>query len=98
MNHEQRDLIQRVHDAGIKLKIDGDRLTYRGPKGALTPDLRAALADWKPDLLYEYHERAGILQYDANLPRAEAEDLAANHISAIANQSLPAAVEEYKKP
>lgn len=73
MNHEQRDLIQRVHDAGIRLKIDGDHLTYRGPKGALTPDLRVALADWKPDLLYEYHERAGILQYDANMPRDEAE-------------------------
>jgi len=81
MNHKQRNLIQRIHDAGINLKIDGDHLTYRGPKGALTPELRAALAEWKPDLLYEYHERAGILQYDANMPRAEAEAKAGDLIS-----------------
>ena len=76
MNHEQRDLVERLHNAGITLKIDGTTLTYRGPKGALTPELRAALVKWKPDLLYEYHERAGILQYDGNLPRTEAENRA----------------------
>ena len=77
MNAAQRDLLERLHRAGIKLKIEGDRLTYRGPKGALTPALRAALVEWKPDLLFEYHERAGILEYDARLPRDKAETLAA---------------------
>lgn len=80
MNQGQRDLLERLHLAGIKLKIEGDRLTYRGPKGALTPELRAALTEWKPDLLYEYHERAGILEYDARLPRDKAEALAAAHL------------------
>jgi hypothetical protein len=43
----------------------------------MTPELLAALAEVKPDLLYEYHERAGILEYDARLTREEAESRAA---------------------
>jgi hypothetical protein len=77
MNHQQRNLLQRIHDAGIKIKIDGDRLTYTGPKGAMTPELRAALTEWKPDLIYEYNERLGILVYDARLPEDKAEARAA---------------------
>ena len=73
MTHRERDILQRLHDAGVILTVDGERLRYRAPAGALTPDLRAALEELKPDLLYEYHERAGILEYDAHLPRAEAE-------------------------
>jgi hypothetical protein len=72
MNHAQRDLLQRLHDAGVELKVDGDRLRYRAPAGALTPELRAALEEWKPDLVHEYHERAGILEYDARRPRDDA--------------------------
>jgi hypothetical protein len=78
MNHAQRDLLQRLHAAGVILTVQGDRLRYRCPTGALTPELRAALAEWKPDLLYEYHERAGILRFDGGLPRDEAEARAAN--------------------
>ncbi len=77
MNHAQRNLLQRIHDAGIKIKIDGDRLTYTGPKGAMTPELRAAMTEWKPDLIYEYHERLGILVYDARLPEDKALEKAA---------------------
>ena len=73
MNHAQRDLLQRLHDAGIVLKIEGDQLRYTCPPGAMTPGLRAELAAWKPDLILEYQERCGILQYDARLPRPEAE-------------------------
>jgi hypothetical protein len=80
MTHEQRNLIQRLHDAGVTLKVEGNRLRYRAPAGALTPELRAALADWKPDLLHEYHERAGILEYDARMPREEAERRAADSL------------------
>lgn len=86
MNHEQRYLIQKLHDAGITLEIEGNRLIYKGPKGALTPELRTALIKWKPDLVYEYHERAGILQYDANLPRTEAEDRAGEMVLAVVEQ------------
>ena len=77
MNHAQRALLERLHRAGIQLRIERDGLAYRAPRGALTPELRAALVEWKPDLLYEYHERAAILEYDGRLPRAEAEAHAA---------------------
>ena len=69
MTHRERKLLQRVHDAGIQLEVDGDRLKYRAPTGAMTPEIREALAELKTTVLYEYHERAGILEYDANIPR-----------------------------
>ena len=91
MNHHQRDLLQRVHDAGIVLKIEGDQLRYTCPPGAMTPGLRAELAAWKPDLILEYQERCGILQYDARLPRPEAEAQAA---ATMLERSAPEPVEE----
>lgn len=80
MTEHERDLIQRLHDAGVTLSVDGDRLRYRAPVGALTDELRAALSELKPDLVYEFHERAGILEYDARLPRDEAERRAADTV------------------
>jgi hypothetical protein len=82
MTHREREILQAAHEAGIVLTVDGDRLRFRAPAGALTPELRAALEELKPDLLYEYHERAGILEYDARLPRAEAESRAAELVLA----------------
>jgi|GEM_PF-2026210 len=84
MNHKQRDLLQRLHDVGVRLTVSGDHLRYRAPVGAMTPELRAALEEWKPDLVYEYHERAGILEYDARLPREEAETRAADMVLSVA--------------
>jgi hypothetical protein len=77
MNHHERAVLQTLHDAGIRLTVDGDRLKYTAPAGALTPELRAALIEIKPTVLYEYHERAGILEYDARMPRDKAESQAA---------------------
>ena len=71
------DLLQALRAAGVTLRIVGDSLRYRAPRGALTPELRAALAEHKPDILHDYHERAGIVEYHGGLPRAEAEALAA---------------------
>lgn len=82
MTHRERDILQAAHDAGVTLTVDGDRLRYRAPAGAITPDLRADLQELKPTVLYEYHERAGILEYDARLPRAEAEARAADMVLA----------------
>ncbi len=73
MTHNDRDRLQRLHDAGVILTVEGNSLRYRAPAGAITPELRATMEALKPDLLYEYHERAGILEYDASLPRIEAE-------------------------
>ncbi len=80
MNNRERELLQAIHDAGIVLTVEGDCLKYRAPAGTLTPELRAALAELKPGIVCEYHERAGILEYDANLPRSEAERRAADMV------------------
>ncbi len=78
MTHREREILQAAHDAGVVLNVEGDRLLYRAPPGALTPELRADLAALKRDLVCEYHERAGILEYDANMPREVAERRAAD--------------------
>ena len=78
MTKRDRELLERLHAAGVVLTVDGDRLKYKAPAGAVTPELRAAMIELKPDLVYEYHERAGILTYDARLPKDKAEDRAAN--------------------
>jgi hypothetical protein len=77
MTHRERELLQKLHDAGVVLTVDGDHLKYRAPAGTMTGALRDALAELKPTVLYEYHERAGILEYDARLPRGDAEARAA---------------------
>ena len=82
MTHREREILQAAHDAGVVLNVEGDRLLYRAPPGALTPELRADLAALKPDLVCEYHERAGILEYDASMPREVAERRAADMVLA----------------
>ena len=80
MTNRDRQLLRRAHDAGVVLSVDGDRVKYRAPMSAMTEDLRNALRELKPTLVYEYHERAGILEYHANMPRFEAEAKAAETV------------------
>jgi len=77
MIQRDQDLLRRAKAAGIVLTVDGTRLIYRAPAGAMTPELKAILRELKESLVYEYHERAGIMEYDAGLPKAEAEAKAA---------------------
>lgn len=44
-------LLTELSRRGIELTADGSELHYRAPKGALTPELRAAVAVLKPELL-----------------------------------------------
>ena len=71
------ELSERLAAAGVALRIEGDALRYRAPRGAMTPDLRAALVEHKPDVLHDFNERAAIMEYDGGLPRPEAEARAA---------------------
>ena len=74
----------KCHAHGIRLTALADgRLEVDGPAGSLTPDLVASLRKHKTGLLvmlhdeaYELEERAAILEFDAGLPRHEAERLA----------------------
>lgn len=44
-------LVAKVRACGVELRTDGRCLGWRGPRGALTADLRKALADHRDDLL-----------------------------------------------
>ena len=45
------DLLAEIARLGVSASVDGDRLVLRGPQGAVTPTLRAALARHKGELL-----------------------------------------------
>ena len=45
------ELLAELHSRGVVLEAAGERLRYDAPKGALTPELRAALAEHKAELL-----------------------------------------------
>ena len=45
------DLLAEISRLGVSASVDGDRLVLRGPQGAVTPALRAALARHKGELL-----------------------------------------------
>ncbi|MCW5967585.1 MAG: hypothetical protein KIT57_03665 [Blastocatellales bacterium] len=44
-------LLDELQERGIELTPAGDRLRYRAPQGALTPELKQAIAERKPELL-----------------------------------------------
>lgn len=58
----------RCSDVGIPEKNEGEDLTNTEPEA-----LPAHPGDWPPDQLEAYLERAAIIEYDARLPRPEAE-------------------------
>jgi hypothetical protein len=51
-----QDLIAKCAHLGIHLEPNGDRLRYRAPKGALTPDLIDELKAHKPELLNHFRQ------------------------------------------
>jgi hypothetical protein len=44
-------LLGELRNRGVHLSVEGDALRYRGPRGALTPELREAVAANKPELV-----------------------------------------------
>jgi thioesterase domain-containing protein/acyl carrier protein len=45
------DLLTDLRQAGVQVWLDGDRLRYKAPKGALTPALMGELRDRKADIV-----------------------------------------------
>ena len=45
------ELLDEARKRGIVLEPDGEWLVYRGPKGAMTPDLKDALTPRKVDII-----------------------------------------------
>jgi len=78
-------LLRLLRAMGIALRPDGDRLSVDITAGNVTPAIHEALHQHKEVLLTMlewYEERAGILEYDAGLSRAEAEREAWTHLEA----------------
>ena len=46
-----RELLVQLREKGVEIKSNGDRLVIDAPKGAITPDVRDALAANKAELL-----------------------------------------------
>ena len=45
------ETLAELHRRGVILEPNGDRLRYRAPQGALTPELREAMAEHKGEIL-----------------------------------------------
>ena len=79
------DLIADFADIGIRLTAENGQVVFEGPRDVLTPERIEELRRHKVELLAAlaapdsdaFEERAGILEFDAGLPRQEAETLAA---------------------
>ena len=82
---QARKLIDDFADIGIKLTAENGQVVFEGPREMLTPERIEELRRHKAELLAAlaapdsdaFEERAGILEFDAGLPRQEAETLAA---------------------
>ncbi|MGK3959181.1 non-ribosomal peptide synthase/polyketide synthase [Sorangium sp. So ce118] len=67
-----KDLLLAAESRGVALRVDGDNLTFRAPKGALTPELRDALVRHKADVLAFLQAGGGPAR--APIPRAPVEE------------------------
>ncbi len=45
------ELLTELQHRGVQVTAEGDRLKIRGPRGAVTPELRERLAASKPDVI-----------------------------------------------
>jgi hypothetical protein len=79
-------LINGLHRRGVRLRFDGDRLHWFAPVGVVTEADLSALREHKAEAMAilreeeadRIEERAAIIQFDAYLPRREAERRARN--------------------
>ena len=88
------EVVLELVEAEVVLWLDGDRLRFRAPEGAVTDELRGRVAgcrgalvalvkagavlpasrgDWPEDAVFDFEERAGICEFEGELPRDQAE-------------------------
>jgi hypothetical protein len=70
------ELLAECQARDIQVSVQGASLAYDAPAGALTPEVIEAMRQHKAALLAlleRWEERAAILEYDAGLPRDDAE-------------------------
>ena len=82
-------LIRQCRDAGIRLQARGDRLHVDAPAGAITPELRQRLTEYKVELLALHAIRARLLALAVTLgiPRAVVDALPVEELEAAAEQA-----------
>ena len=44
-------LLEQLHEMGVEVIPEGDRLRLRAPKGVLTPEVQRAISEQKPEIL-----------------------------------------------
>lgn len=44
-------LLAELRRLGVEIRADGERLSYRAPKGVITEEIRSLLAEWKMEIL-----------------------------------------------
>jgi hypothetical protein len=52
------ELLQRLARQGVELWFEGDRLRFRAPKGALSPEQRAEVGGRRAEVLAELRRQA----------------------------------------
>jgi hypothetical protein len=64
-------LLTNLLDRGIRLSASGERLNVDAPKGAMTPDLRAALVEHKAGLLRLLNAQDAEIQWRTEVMRRQ---------------------------
>jgi hypothetical protein len=67
------DLLQRLRRAGVVLTIHDGEIVARETCGRADQGLLQELGEAADDIMLWYEERAAIIEYEARMPRANAE-------------------------
>lgn len=61
------ELVSHLHDLGIELWLDGDKLCYSAPAGVLTSELLGTMAEHKPQIISFLNEAASAVLLPSSL-------------------------------
>ncbi|MDC3961542.1 non-ribosomal peptide synthetase [Polyangium jinanense] len=75
-----KEILLTAEARGVALRVDGENLVFKAPKGALTPELRQAIADRKMEIISFL--RGGDVPARAPIPRASAPETEPAPVSA----------------